>query len=87
MNEKHLSRIAAPGEQFSFAVLGDNKNSIKALDLLEESLELRAKVSSAAGLKNYERMFGPRYYPFNHAGKAQFEVECQRWRRHMRNIG
>lgn len=102
-NEKQLSRIAAAGEQFSFAVLGDNKNSIKTFDLLKKSLEKEdilfsidvgdlafdgeevkyrlfanqiMKLKSpmltalgnhdveAGGLKNYERIFGPRYYSF-----------------------
>jgi len=38
-NERQLSKIGVPGEQFSFAVLGDNKNSIKTFDLLKKSLD------------------------------------------------
>ena len=38
-NRKQVSKIPSPGEKYSFAVLGDNKNSIKTFDILKESLD------------------------------------------------
>jgi hypothetical protein len=38
-NSKQMAKIPEPGDKFSFAVLGDNKNSIKTFDILKKSLD------------------------------------------------
>ena len=112
-NAKNIAKIKTPGDSFTFAVMGDNKNSNRTFNLVKKSIQSQKDLLftidmgdlvfdgervkyrlfqnqvlgmkapfitavgnhdvAADGLKNYQSIFGPRYYAFN-AGDNYFIV-------------